>query len=212
MRVDLHTFDPRVLTLAFYFHSHPPRSAQLRICQVLEGPQHNVRTLYDKIAKDSRHTDCKVEKEEQRRRSRCPQPSPSTSQPSPQPTPITQGVGEQVTSRASQSEPIRANQSQSEPSAGHFSRESQSEAAHGCFLLRDPPRSTQNLVGWGADPFMAVPILLWRCRSFCGSADPFMAGDRESIRSVGHVAGRLLPGRLVATPRVSYALIGSDWL
>jgi len=37
----------------------------LHVLQVLEGPQHNVRTLYDKIAKDSRHTDCKVEKEEQ---------------------------------------------------------------------------------------------------------------------------------------------------
>ena len=32
--------------------------------QVLEGPHNAVRTLYDKIALDPRHTDCKVLSEE----------------------------------------------------------------------------------------------------------------------------------------------------
>jgi len=39
-----------------------PRS--LHVLQVLEGPQANVRTLYDKIARDARHDACKVLSEE----------------------------------------------------------------------------------------------------------------------------------------------------
>jgi len=36
----------------------------VRACQVLEGPQRNVRALYEKIAQDGRHTSCKVLSEE----------------------------------------------------------------------------------------------------------------------------------------------------